>query len=387
MLKEIHLIHSQLHQHKATHGKFTIEVAKLELLSTETCVKLADLLRAFGLGTTQQGAEYQCLQVLQSVSRLENLTFLQERPSLLHNLKIDQAAAHLGLGCLYRDQHLLEKASEQLTLAHDLTQELIRIADSPGLQDRLGVILTTHGEILHSRGQLLKADQTTSRDSHTALEKQQRAVRIFSQLEQTTSGPLREQTLRKLMESLTSMADTLENLELYEESQVAMQEAQAIGKRAQNENNTSPLHLHQQICACTKDTMDARRELDDHTSTLHVGSKIQLHGLLDQLLNGKKGTVLGMASNNRIGIQLQGEHRQASIRTFNIRYWGNPEQNCYSLYVKMTAKTQIEIELLRVELNIQLKKLGNRNINTARARYYLGRALWLSNKTTKQFWQ
>ena len=44
MLKEIHLIHNQLHQHKATHGKFTIEVARLELLSTETCVKLADLL-------------------------------------------------------------------------------------------------------------------------------------------------------------------------------------------------------------------------------------------------------------------------------------------------------------------------------------------------------
>jgi len=158
------------------------------------------------------------------------------------------------------------------------------------------------------------------------------------------------------MESLISMADTLENLEL-------------------------PLHLHQQICACTKDTMDARRELDDHTSTLHVGSKIHLHGLLNQALNGKKGTVLGMASNNRIGIQLQGGQRQVSIRIFNIRYWGNPEQNCHSLYVKMTAKAQIQIELLRVELNIQLNKLENRNINTARARYNLGRALWLSNQT------
>jgi len=103
------------------------------------------------------------------------------------------------------------------------------------------------------------------------------------------------------------MADTLEFLELYEESQVVMQEARGIGKRAQNENITSPLQLHQQICACTKDTMDARRELDDHTSTLHVGSKIRLHGLLNQTLNGKKGIVLGTASNNRIGIQLQGE--------------------------------------------------------------------------------
>ena len=89
------------------------------------------------------------------------------------------------------------------------------------------------------------------------------------------------------------------------ESQVAMQEAQIIGKRAQSANDTSSLHLHQQICASPKDTMDARRELDDHTSTLHVGSKIRLHGLLNQTLNGKKGIVLGTASNNRIGIQLQ----------------------------------------------------------------------------------
>jgi len=43
-LKEINLIQSQLQQHKANHGKFTIEVARLELLSTETHVKLADLL-------------------------------------------------------------------------------------------------------------------------------------------------------------------------------------------------------------------------------------------------------------------------------------------------------------------------------------------------------
>jgi len=109
------------------------------------------------------------------------------------------------------------------------------------------------------------------------------------------------------------MVDTLENLKLFEESQAAIQAAQVIGKRAPSENNTSPLHLHQRICARTKDTMDARRELDDHTSTLNVGSKIRLHGLLKQTLNGKKGTVLGTASNNRIGIQLQGEQRQVSI--------------------------------------------------------------------------
>jgi len=159
-----------------------------------------------------------------------------------------------------------------------------------------------------------------------------------------------------------------------------MQEAQVIGKRAQSENNTSSLHLHQQICASTKDTMDARRELDDHTSTLHIGSKIRLHGLLNQTLNGKKGIVLGTASNNRIGIQLQGEKRQVSIRIFNIRYWEDPEQNCQTLYDKVVAKAQEEIELLRLKLQILIIKSGNKHIITARARYNLGRALWLSNK-------
>jgi len=59
--------------------------------------------------------------------------------------------------------------------------------------------------------------------------------------------------------------------------------------------------------------MDARRELDDHTSTLHVGSKIRLHCLINEIMSGKKDTVLGPAINNRIGIQLQGEKRQVSI--------------------------------------------------------------------------
>jgi len=44
ILKEINLIQSQLKQHKDTHGKFTIEIAKQELLLTEKHVKIADLL-------------------------------------------------------------------------------------------------------------------------------------------------------------------------------------------------------------------------------------------------------------------------------------------------------------------------------------------------------
>ena len=44
ILKDINLIQSDLQQHKATHGESTIEVAKPELLLTETHVNLADLL-------------------------------------------------------------------------------------------------------------------------------------------------------------------------------------------------------------------------------------------------------------------------------------------------------------------------------------------------------
>ena len=95
---------------------------------------------------------------------------------------------------------------EQLTKANNITQELITIEDSPGQQDRLGVILTIQGEILNT------IQQAIPEDKGRALEKQQRAVAIFRQLEQTTRGPLREQTIRKLMEALLSMADTLENL-------------------------------------------------------------------------------------------------------------------------------------------------------------------------------
>ena len=159
-----------------------------------------------------------------------------------------------------------------------------------------------------------------------------------------------------------------------------MREAQVIGERAQYENNNRPLQLHHQIVASTKETMDARRELDDHTSTLHVGSKIRLHGRINQTLNRMKGTVLGPARHNRLGVQLRGEKRQVSIRILNIRYLEGPEQNCRTLYDKVVAKAQVEIELLKKDLQLQIKKLGNKHIDTALARYSLGKALWLSNK-------
>jgi len=43
ILKEINLIQNQLKQHHDTHGRFTIEVAKQELLLIERHVKIADL--------------------------------------------------------------------------------------------------------------------------------------------------------------------------------------------------------------------------------------------------------------------------------------------------------------------------------------------------------
>ena len=111
------------------------------------------------------------------ITRLKQQAFLVARPSLLHHLRTDQAASHLGLGCLYRDQHLLDKAAEQLTQAHDLIQELILIEDSPDQQDRLGVTLTIHGEVLNRQAQQHTPGQSRISDSRAALEKQQKAVR------------------------------------------------------------------------------------------------------------------------------------------------------------------------------------------------------------------
>jgi len=64
ILKEITLIQRQLQKHKANHGQFTIEVARLELVHTETYVKLRDLLRTSGLGSNQQGSEEHYFQAL-----------------------------------------------------------------------------------------------------------------------------------------------------------------------------------------------------------------------------------------------------------------------------------------------------------------------------------
>jgi len=50
------------------------------------------------------------------------------------------------------------------------------------------------------------------------------------------------------------------------------------------------------------------------------------------------------------------------------------------LYDKIVTKAQAEIEFLRMELQIKIKKVGKKHIETALARYNLGRALWLSNK-------
>jgi len=94
----------------------------------------------------------------------------------------------------------------------------------------------------------------------------------------------------------------------------------------------------------------------------------------------KKGTVLGAANNNRIEIQLQGEQRQISIQIINIRYWDELAQDSLTLYREVVAHALNEIELLRLELRILLDELGSRHIDTARAQFYLGSALWLSNK-------
>jgi len=122
ILKEITSIKNQLRQHHDTHGRFTEEVAIQKLLLTELHIKMADLLRTSQLGTNQEQAQYHYTQALQSVAKLVNQTLLKERPALLYNLLTDQVAANVGLGCLYRDQKLDQKAMAHLTQAHDLTQ-------------------------------------------------------------------------------------------------------------------------------------------------------------------------------------------------------------------------------------------------------------------------
>jgi len=63
-----------------------------------------------------------------------------------------------------------------------------------------------------------------------------------------------------------------------------------------------------------------------------------------------------------------------------MRYLEGPELNRRILYDKVVAKARVEIELLKKNLQLHIKKLGNKHIDTALTRYSLGRALWLSNK-------
>jgi len=202
---------------------------------------------------------------------------------------------------------------EHLEKAHDLTKKLTTSRDSsPGHQDRLGVILTMQGEILN------EAKKATPEDRRRGLEKLLMAVKMYRRLDKTTAGMGRARILRRLVESLFSLADTFENLELHAESQGAMQEAQSIVEKSQMETLPNSLHQHQQGFASIKETKNARRDLDQHTSTLHVGSKICLHGLITQGMNGKEVTITGPAVNNSIGVQLQEGNQRVSIQILNL---------------------------------------------------------------------
>ena len=176
--------------------------------------------------------------------------------------------------------------------SHACSNSTILLEDSPDLQELLGVTLSVHGEVLSRLALLHEPGQRRTRDSRVALEKQQNAVRIFSHLECSSLGPPLNKIRYKLMATWTSMADTLDTLELLAESKTALSEAQAIGRRASGEDSTCQLFLGS-TDACTKLTMDARRDLDDHTPTLHIGNKIRLHGLNNQAMNGRQGIVLG----------------------------------------------------------------------------------------------
>jgi len=72
--------------------------------------------------------------------------------------------------------------------------------------------------------------------------------------------------------------------------------------------------------------------------------------------------------------------QRQSIQIINIRYRDEPAQDSRTLYRKVVAQALREIELRRVELQILLDELGSRHIDTARAQFQLGSALWLSNQ-------
>ena len=84
-------------------------------------------------------------------------------------------------------------------------------------------------------------------------------------------------------------------------------------------------------------------------------------------MNGKKGPIIGSAINNRIGIQIQGENRQVSIRILNIRYQEGPGQHCRTLHNKVVDKAQAEIKLLSMEFQIQIRITGNKHVDTAQS--------------------
>ena len=135
---------------------------------------------------------------------------------------------------------------EHLDKAHDFTQKLTTSEDSPGQQDRLGVILTMQGEILN------KTKKATPEDRRTGLEKLCMAVHVFCRLEKTMEGIGRERIRHRLAEALFSMEDTFENLELHDESQGAMKEGQSIVTKAQMETLPSSLYQQKQGFASIK---------------------------------------------------------------------------------------------------------------------------------------
>ena len=74
-----------------------------------------------------------------------------------------------------------------------------------------------------------------------------------------------------------------------------------------------------------------------------------------------------------------------SIRICNIRYREDPEKNCRMLYDKIVTKAQAEIQFLRMELQIKIKKVGKKHIETALARYNLGRAHLETTQAVEEF--
>jgi len=154
-------------------------------------IKNRDLLRISNNRTNYEQSEHHYRQAIQILTGLIDKATLNQRPILIDTLLTDQAGAYLSLGCLLRCWDQDQEAMVNLEKAYDLTKKLTTSKhSSTGHQDKLGVILTTQGEILNN------TKKATPEDRRRGLEKQLMALGIYRRLAKITAGMGTERIFR-----------------------------------------------------------------------------------------------------------------------------------------------------------------------------------------------